>query len=443
MIEYWQALLAYIPVAALCMIDRNSARGFTLATVLGMMVLPEAREIALPGIPDLDKTTVIFLGILIGTILFRPERFDHFTLLAIDFALALGMLVAFLSAYLNDGSYTYCISRMFTFVLTIVIPMLMARIHIGTPAGIKTFLLGMIIGSVIYVPLVAWEFRMSPQIHIKVYGYFQHVFQQHFRAGYWRPIVFFSHALALGRFYAFTAFLAFLPMRKDLEELIGWPGRFVFLAPLLGLLLSQSYGPYMLFVLLSVGYFVLNWRPGLALIPPVLGAVWLAFALGGMRPGYDIVGSLEGFNEDRAQSLGYRLEALEEYSTVILNKPGFGYAGWGGGRIEGRATDSQMLIAFIDRGIIGASLYFAWWFFALYAMVYVTRRTRGTPFSKRSRAILGLTALALTIVVVDAALDLHLLVLGSAMMGVYAWMRTVPEEASLETLAHYAPQVQG
>jgi hypothetical protein len=442
-IAYWQALLVYIPVAALCMLDRNSARGFTLAVIPGMLFLPEAEEIVLPGIPNLDKLNVIFIGIFIGTILFRPRAFDRFTLLAADFAILLGMLVAFLSAFLNDGSYTYCVSRMFTVLLSVVFPILLARIHIGTPAGIRTFLLGIILGSILYVPLVAWEFRMSPQIHTTVYGYFQHVFQQHARGSFWRPIVFFSHALALGRFYAFAAFLAFLPMRKDLIALLGWPGRYVFLAPLLGLFLSQSYGPYMLFVLLSVGYFVVQWRPVLAFAPPVCAVIWLAFALGGLRPGYDIVDSIEGINVDRAQSLGYRLDALEEYSSIILNRPGFGYAGYGGGRIEGRATDSQMLIALIDRGIIGAGLYFGWWIFTLGAMAHVTRRTRGTPFNRRARAITVLSSLALTIIVVDAALDLHVLLLGSAMLSVYAWVRDVPEEAPIEQLPHHAPQAAG
>ena len=59
---------------------------------------------------------------------------------------------------------------------------------------------------------------MSPQIHRTLYGYFQHVFVQFERGGYWRPVVCFNHALDLGRFFAFAAFLAALPMRKELAR---------------------------------------------------------------------------------------------------------------------------------------------------------------------------------------------------------------------------------
>lgn len=426
MIPYQAALFAWIAVSAFLMLDQNRARAFSLAVLLGLLLLPEAHEIELPGVPDIDKNNVTFIGILIGTVLFHPRSFDRFTLIAADFLFAGLLAAAFLSAYLTDNSLTYCISRTFTFFFGWVLPILLARIHIGTPNGIRTFLLWTIAAAVIYTPFAMWEFRMSPQVHTAVYGYFQHVFQQHYRGGFWRPIVCFSHALALGRFFAFAAFLALLPMRKDLVQLFGNIGNYVFLAPLAGLLLSMSFGPYLLFALLCSGYFIIQRQPVAAFIFPVGALIWLAVLFAGTQPGQGVVEDIASLNPDRAASLQYRLDALQEYKSVIMFRPFFGYGGWGGGRIEGRATDSQLLISMIDRGFIGTAFYIGWWFYGLYAAVRAMTHLRGRTGARRAAAVAILASLAIGVITIDAAFDVHLLVLLGACIAVYTWVRSNP-----------------
>lgn len=426
MIPYQAALIAWIAASAFLMLDQNRARGFSLAVLLGLLLLPEAREIELPGVPDIDKTNVTFIGILIGTVLFHPRSFDRFTLVAADFLFVGLLLAAFLSAYLTDNSLTYCIARTFTYFFGWVLPILLARIHIGTPNGVRTFLLWLIAAAVVYVPFAMWEFRMSPQIHTGIYGYFQHVFQQHFRAGFWRPIVCFSHALALGRFFAFAAFLALLPMRKDLVQLFGSIGNYIFLAPLAGLLLSMSFGPYLLFGLLCAGYFIVPRAPAVAFAFPAIALVWLSVLFVSAQPGRGVVEDIATVNPERAASLQYRLDALQEYKTVILFRPFFGYGGWGGGRIEGRATDSQLLISMIDRGLVGTVFYLGWWFYGLYAAVRAMTHLRGRVGARRVAAVATLASLAIGIITIDAAFDVHLLVLLGASIAIYTWTRSNP-----------------
>ncbi|HNR30388.1 MAG TPA: hypothetical protein PKI11_05825 [Candidatus Hydrogenedentes bacterium] len=426
MIPYQVALLAWIPVAALLMMDENRARGFSLATLLGLLILPEALEIELPGVPDLNKLNVIFIGILLGTIVFHPRAFDRFTLIVGDFLLLACLFVAFLSAYLNDGSITYCISRTFTLFFGFILPVLLARIHIGTPNGVRTFLLWTVAAAVVYAPFALWEFRMSPQLHANLYGYFQHVFQQHFRGGYWRPIVCFSHALALGRFFAFTAFLALFPLRKDLVALLGRAGHFVFLAPLVGLLLSMSFSPYLVFGLLVAGYFLIQRQWLLAYVLPVAALLWLTIVFIGMRPGHGFVEDIAAVSAERAASLQYRLDAWQEYKSVVQYRPVFGYGGWGGGRIEGRATDSQLLISLLDRGLVGTVFYFGWWFYAMYAALRVMTHMQGRVFARRAAAVAMLSSIAIAMVTIDAAFDMHLLVTGAAMVSIYTWVRMEP-----------------
>jgi len=441
MIPYQVALLAWIPVSALFMFDQNRARGFSLAVLLGLLLLPEAQEIELPGIPDIDKNNVAFIGVLIGSVVFHPRAFDRFTLIVGDLLLLACLMVAFLSAYLNDEALTYCISRTFTFFFGFILPVLLARIDIGTPGGVRTFLLWMIAASVVYAPFALWEFRMSPQLHTMLYGYFQHVFQQHFRGGFWRPIVCFSHALALGRFFAFTAFLALLPMRKDLEQLLGPLGRWVFLAPLGGLLLSMSFGPYLVFAILVAGYFAVQRLWLLAYVLPAIAITWLLIAFIGMRPGHAFVEDIATVSAERAASLQYRLDAWQEYKSVIQFRPMFGYGGWGGGRIEGRATDSQMLISLLDRGFLGTFFYMGWWFYGMYAALRVMAHLRGCMFAKRAAAVAVLGSIALAMVTIDAAFDVHLLLCLAAMTSIYAWVRTEPS-LPRETGGAFAPARQ-
>lgn len=426
MIPYQAALVAWIAASAFLMLDQNRARGFSLAVLLGLLLLPEAREIELPGVPDIDKTNVTFIGILIGTVLFHPRSFDRFTLIAADFLFVGLLLAAFLSAYLTDNSLTYCISRTFTFFFGWVLPILLARIHIGTPNGVRTFLLWLIAAAVLCTPFAMWEFRMSPQTHTAIYGYFQHVFQQHFRGGFWRPIVCFSHALALGRFFAFAAFLALLPMRKDLVQLFGNIGNFIFLVPMAGLILSMSFGPYLLFGLLCTGYFAIQRIPAVAYIIPAAALIWLVVLFIGMQPGRGLVEDIATVNPERAASLQYRLDALQEYKSVILFRPLFGYGGWGGGRIEGRATDSQLLISMIDRGLVGTVFYLGWWFYGLYAAVRTMTHLRGRMGARRIAAIATLASLAIGIITIDAAFDVHLLVLLGASIAIHTWTRSNP-----------------
>lgn len=422
MIPFEAALIGWIIVSFLLMMMRDSALAFSLAYIGGMIVLPAGGYIDLPSMPDLDKDNVTGIGVLLGTIVFRPEFFDRYKFSIADLLLVALMLLHLLTSVVNGFGVYDGVSQMGTITSTMVLPLFLARLHLGSLQGIKTFLFTLVVGACVMVPFAALEFRLSPQFHTWTYGYFQHVFAQHYRGGFWRPILFFSHALALGRFFAFTAFLAFLPMRRDLMQHFGPLGKYLFLVPLFGLLLSQSYGPYLFFVLLCAGYWVLRRAPLFVLLVPVLAFAWLALNMSGAGAGFDVVRHVQEFNPDRADSLQYRLDALDEYRSVILNRPLYGHGGWGHGRISGRATDSQALISLLSRGFLGTIVYFGWWFSALAVAFLVFKRTQGTLFGQRAAAITVLLALAIAITVIDAALEQHVLLLAAALFPVNHWL---------------------
>lgn len=426
MIPYQVALVGYIPLAAIIMAGRNNALCFSLAYLIGLMFLPSGLEFEIPGVPDLTKENVPALGILIGTILFHPRIFDRFRLSKLDFLFAFAMLAAFITAYINGFGTRYGIAQMLDVLMSFALPIVLARIHLGTPASIKVFMITLVLLSCIYVPMSMWEFRMSPQIHTTVYGYFQHVFQQHQRGSFWRPIVFFYHALALGRFYALATFLALFPVRKDLARLFGRYGNYIFLIPLFGLLLEQSISPVLLFLFMSALYLAIQVRHWVVLVMPLLAFTWLTLVFGGIEIGYGSVDRFTPVSSERAASFEYRLQALREYRTVILNRPWFGHGGFNHGRIEGRATDSQTLIFLLQSGFFGTLAYLGWWFGAMWAAARTAHRMRGTPLGRTAAAWAGFASIALTYTVVDAALE-HFLLFGlAAMFGIDSWLRSAP-----------------
>lgn len=416
------ALIAYIPVAFLLMADRNAARGFSLAVILGLLLLPAEYKLHFRGVPDLDKDNVPLLGAALGTIVFHPRAFDRFSPGKSDLLLA-GMCGALALASLTNGFGAYdAVSQSLNFILSFALLVFLARLHLATPAALRTFLLTLVFAACMCAPFALWEFRMSPQLHYEVYGYFQHVFAQHMRGGFFRPILFFYHALTLGRFFAFAAFLALLPMRRDLIAMFGWVGNFVWLLPFAGLLVSMSYGPWMLFMLLCGGYCLIERGVALHIAVPAAAAAWMAVSLLGLQPASVVVEGVSAINPERASSLEYRLDAIGEYRSVILTKPLFGWGAWQEGRIPGRATDSQMLIVLLQSGLAGAMLIYGWWFSLLAVLLRLYLLAKGTIFGQRVAAIATLCALAIAVSVVDAALDKHLVLLCAGAFGATAWL---------------------
>lgn len=424
MIPFQVALALYVPVAAFLMADRNNARGFSIAMLAGLMVLPAGKAITLSRIPDLDKFVVSALGILMGTLIFHPHILTRFRPRWFDVFLPIMMLAGVVTSVKNGlGAYDG-FSLAFKTTVTFLLPLFLARVHLGTPQGLKTFLLVLVAASVIYTPLLLWEWRMSPQLHRMVYGYFQHDFVQFRRWGFFRPVVCFRHALDLGRFYAFSAFVAAFPLREEVKRRIPF-GNFAFLVPLFGLLLTMSLGPYMLFGTLAATYFVIRRWYWTGYIVPAAAVVWAVLLIMGLRPLYGAADFVRALSPDRAQSLQYRLNALETYRANIMSQPIWGHGRFGRGRISKIATDSTLLVRSLSDGLLGTGLFFAWWLCAMHAGLRLAHKTRGTPFHALAVGGAILPPVAIAVSMIDAALDPQVEMVISALIGTDTLIRSV------------------
>lgn len=424
MIPFHYALIAWIPIAALCMADRNAARGLSCAFLGAWLFLPAGQEFDLIGLPGLSKFMAPTLGVLAGTILFHPKSFDNFKLGVPDLILVGILQLEFASAIMNDRGLYAAMSRSLEFGTAYILPVFLVRLHLSTPRALRTFMVAFVFAAIMYTPLAMWEFRMSPQLHSNAYGYFQHQFVQHSRYGMWRPAVFFDHALMLGRFFAIAAFLALFPLRRDLMSMAGkYFGPWLFVIPLIGLFVSLSAGPYLLFMLLCAAYVAIMRRQiWIAFAAPVAALVWLVCTFSGLRPGFFLANEILRVNPDRGESLWYRLYALEEYGQVILSKPWFGHGRFGAGRIENLATDSQALMNGLKMGMFGAGVLYLWWFVAMYYSARVIEMTRDTRMARRAAAVVTLCSLSLVVSVLDRGLDPTVLTMIASTTGIYGWL---------------------
>lgn len=406
MIPYQLALLGFVFAGTLLMSIRNSALAFSLVWTIGTFFLPSNRGLNLEGLPYIDKTVVINLALIAGTVFFHQEVLNRFRPRMSDILLIawMGSIVA--TSVLNLHGLYDGMSSAFDQVLGFVSLLFFARIYLQTPEALKTFVYTLVCTCIAYLPLMIWEFRMSPQLHTTVYGYFPHVFIQHFRWGQWRPIVFYVHALQLGRMFALVAFLSLFPLRKELARILPF-GQFAFVFPMIGLVCSLSFGPYLMFLLLSGFYLFGRRTTWLLYVMPICAFIWLGIVFTGGETGELFVDMVRLISNQRAESLEYRLEALEDYRTNIMEKPFFGWGGWGSGRITGRATDSAILIMSLSRGFVGAILYFGWHFWMMHICLRAYHMTRGSRFGNLAFSVAILFSIALSVSTIDAALDGH------------------------------------
>lgn len=356
-------LLAFVPLCCLLFRRVDAATAIVTTTIGGFLFLP-VMQIGLPGLPDLTKTSAISLALLLGTSFFTrspppPWRHSVLDLFMVGHVLALPL------AYLaNDFPPYSAMSAVVDNALVWGVPYYVGRRYLSDPRGISIMVRGCFVGALIYVPLCLWEVRMSPQLHLKLYGWFQHDFGQMMRSGGFRPIVFTRHGLEVALWLA-TGFVAGLGLwkRGGLRQLFGVPLPWLLGALAAALLLCKSLGS----LLIAVAMVPVVWfRRG-----PVLIAVYLAIAstyiLARVFLGPEIYGAIAEMARwvppDRAASFMFRVDMEEVMMRQAWVQPWFGWtmelAGiqldpWADQ--ESRVvvvTDSLWILSFLQSGLLG------------------------------------------------------------------------------------------
>lgn len=421
-------MLAIWPVVCLVLFRRLPLeRALIWSLLAGYLFLPPLAEVNLPLVPAMDKVSIpnvsVLLILLFGMqqkVRLLPEGRLAKGLVAVYILCAIPTVmtnsepilfnvlegsdpILFVTDFLPGQSIRDIGSVLIGQILTLV-PFLLARQFLSSENALREMLLALMVGALIYSVPSLIEIRLSPQINIWVYGFFQHSFEQTMRGGGFRPIVFLPHSLWLALFVC-TALIAAVALFRTAEG----PKRVKAFAICV-----------YLFVLLLLCKSAASIAYGLLLVPVVLLVpariqVRLAAVLAIVALTYPMVRNFnlipldtvveraaEISGPDRAHSLNFRFVNEQQLLARAAEKPLFGWGGWGRNLIRHPETgeilsipDGRWIIVFGTFGWVGYLAEFGLLALPLLLMgKYVARRGRDaklSPYIGPLTLILGAT----------------------------------------------------
>ena len=329
-------MFGWIPVILAIFSTMRPRRAVLTAYLVAWLFLPQA-DYSFAGFPDYTRVTATTAGIFLAALLFDMSRVSSFRFRWFDIPMGIWCIVPFFSSVTNGlGAYDG-ISETLTQVIMWGLPYLIGRLYFNDLESLRELALAIVIGGLIYVPLCLYEIRMSPQLHNIVYGYHAQPFAATARLGGWRPSVFMQHGLAVGLWMCLTSLVAvWLWASGAIRRLWGINFGWFVLALSTTAVLCKS--------LISIGWLILG-------IGALVAMKWVRFhhlviVLVLLPPAYMtlrttelvttemIMQPIDLFGERGAASIRNRLVSEGPFVEHAMQKPIFGWGGWGRGMPE-------------------------------------------------------------------------------------------------------------
>lgn len=325
------ALFGFIPLFFIAFLFQRSSRTVLYGFILGWLFLPVYTYEA-EGFPDIDKLAVICFAIGLAVLLTNFGRLIRFRPHWIDLPMVLWCLVPIASSLSNGLGLYDGLSEAFAQTLSWGVPWFLGRIYFKTWDDLKGLAVGLVIGGLLYLPLLLFEMRFSPQLHRFVYGFHQHQFNQTLRFGGWRPMVFMQHGLMTAFWVSVVAITTtWMWYAGTIKKIWGIPISWLSISFILMTVLMRSVNAWLWLILGLSLLFLSNYFRTKLFVWLVISIIPL-YILGNMvelwpqETAIRVVTGLIG--PERAQSLEFRYfnEAylVERAREQIL----FGWAGW-------------------------------------------------------------------------------------------------------------------
>ncbi len=334
-----------------------------IAFIGGWLFLPMARFA--PGlIPDTGKEGVVSFSILLSVLIFDTSRLYLFRPRWFDLPVFIYAVVAPLSSSIDNGLGLYDgFSEVYRDTAMWLIPYLMGRIYFQTPDDLRALTLAVFTGALIYVPLCLIEMKLAPILHSTVYGFTQHSMVQSLRYGGWRPMVFMQHGLMLAAWMALGVIAGYALWREGtLRRHMGVPALALLLVLFVVAVMSRSANAWFMLVVGFLAVWMMRTYSTravlicLVLLPPA----YVTIRTLGLWSGQGFVEMLRSINADRAASMQFRFTIEDAVIARSLEKPFFGWGGWGdwipdatAEGEEAKAFDGMWVIILGKRGLLG------------------------------------------------------------------------------------------
>ncbi len=343
------ALLSW-PILGLYLFARLSpVSGIIWVTLLPYLYLPEAFKIDLSGLPDIDKELVISATLALCLIVHKRKIHAELGPAAPQVATPLvrtglricalvffaGLIITVLN---NRDTLVYgptvvpgarpwdALSQTVSWAARLF-PFIVALQYLRKPEAHRALLHATCIAALAYSLLMVVEIRLSPQMHVWVYGFRQHSFLQHMRNDGFRPMVFLSHGLSVG-FFIFMALMAAAALWKSTKD-SKW--LWCTLWMLLILFMSKNLGAFLISLLLlgvlfTFGQTLQRWFLLFTALFVLMFPVLRQAEIISTEPVVEMAKSL---SEDRAQSLQFRMINEDALLDRAWERKWTGWGGWG------------------------------------------------------------------------------------------------------------------
>lgn len=372
------AVLIVWPVFAFAFVDKkNLPRSICLLVIVPFLFLPSAVGFDFPGLPPVDKVAISCIALTVILFIFGEGRFKIIPRDAVCLALFILLIAGDVMTALANGDPIYVgekyikglelydiatsvFRKFFSFI-----PFVAGFYFFNKTKSHKDFLKILFSIGLFYAFLMLIEVRLSPQLHIWVYGFFPHNFAQQLRGGGFRPVVFLSHGL-VAAFLAMTLTVVAAALWRHAGSVLATnverARRTSFAISLVYfvvvLILCKSFGS-LIFAILLVPIIIFTSKK--MQISVAMGLIIIAITYPILRgidliPLGDILNTVRSISVERAESLEFRIINEERMLKHALERPIFGWGAWG--RNEVYDTETGMDITVVDGYwiiVIGAS----------------------------------------------------------------------------------------
>lgn len=386
------SLLGWTPVVLLLFLALKPRRAVIVSFIAAWLFLPVnvPESLFIRGLPEPDKMTVTCIAVMLGTLIFDKARLLTFRPKKYDIPMILWCIAPLFSSLTNTDSTVWGhppidnalydgLSEVLKQSVTWGLPYLVGRVYFTDALMLRELAIGIFIGGLVYIPLCLFELKMSPQLHFLLYGEHPHSdFSQTIRGGGYRPTVFMKHGLMVALWMASATLIGgWLWFSGVIRKLFGMPVILLLVPLFVVTVLCKSLASLLLMcvglgALLFVTRTRMRW-PIIALI--AVAPCYMTVRASGLWDGTNLVSLAESLaGPDRAQSLELRITNENLLSNRALEKPFFGWAGWGRSRVFDRhgkdisITDGQWVIAMGKNGLVGLAAFTA----ALLVPVWLT-----------------------------------------------------------------------
>jgi len=412
----YAALMLWPLVSIYLFMTKPRSQALIWTILGGYLLLPVGTEIKFSGVPGFDKTSIPAFVALVGCLFLARGTSRP----GLRFGLATGLLLAlligpFITSENNSDALVYgrlvlpgvghyeALSASFR-QLTILIPFFLGRRYLTSFEDNRLILRTLVLAGLVYTLPMLLEVRLSPQLHVWVYGYFPHSFEQQMRDGGFRPVVFLGHGLRVA-FFAMTSILASIALWKCRERIFpaapaivtGWLAGTLLLCKTLGSLVYLiALAPVIKFGKPRSQMMLAATLVSLALIYPMLRAT-------SVFPTEMLVETAELVSEVRASSLKTRFDQEGALLERASERLWFGWGRFGRSRIyddrgsDVTASDGHWIITMGEYGLFGFLAEFGLLAFAVFRSVGALKYAVSMP----EQVFLATLSLIVAVGVVD------------------------------------------